>query len=208
MEAPKEKTKEEILKLYHKRVFYHLNNVAKYAQYTIEPCIIIDITNYIRCKKPVIRYFDNDMKPENSTTVATWESLYDGWEEANKAAKHIKRLYTEGFYRPPYVTIDVLENYKFNMMVIENRINLALKDYPNFLGIDFCDVGESGIQIRGHHKAFSNYSYGEQPTIKYNFSNDEAAAKEFIEMWKKEDTPSQVARFKKFVEFGEKYGWD
>ena len=88
------------------------------------------------------------------------------------------------------------------------EINTALKDYPNFDGVDFCDVGANGIQIRGHHKQIGGYTYGSQPTIKEDLSNITEATQEFIDMWKAEDTPMKVLKFKEFISFGEKYGWD
>ena len=88
------------------------------------------------------------------------------------------------------------------------KINKALSDYPNFDGIDFCDVGANGIQIRGHHKQIEKYTYGNQPTIKYDFSNIESATQEFIEDWEKIDNPENIKGFKKFIADGERWGWD
>lgn len=112
------------------------------------------------------------------------------------------------FWRKPYVKQQTLIEHKDDLLKIEKQINDGLKDYPNFLGIDFCDVSAGGIQIRGHHKAIKGYSYGSQPTIKYDFSNKDEVAQDFIEMWKSEDTPSKVRHFQNFIEMGEKYGWD
>lgn len=112
------------------------------------------------------------------------------------------------FYMKPYVRKEILEQYKDEMLEIENEINKQLKEYPNFLGIDFCDVGAYGIQIRGHHKDISKYTFGSQPTIKYDFSNKEDVIRKFVSMWKHQDTPEEVMSFKRFIADGEKYGWD
>lgn len=88
------------------------------------------------------------------------------------------------------------------------EINTALKDYPNFDGVDFCDVGAGGIQIRGHHKQIEGYTYGSQPTIKEDLSDITEKTQEFIDMWKAEDTPTKVSKFKEFISIGKKYGWD
>ena len=88
------------------------------------------------------------------------------------------------------------------------EINTALKDYPNFDGVDFCDVGANGIQIRGHHKQIGGYTYGYQFTIKEDLSDIAEKTQEFIDMWKVEDTPAKVSKFNEFISFGEKYGWD
>ena len=52
-------------------------------------------------------------------------------------------------------------------MYIESQINKCLCGFENFQGIDFCNVGAGGIQIRGHHKQIKGFTYGSQPTIKY-----------------------------------------
>lgn len=88
------------------------------------------------------------------------------------------------------------------------EINTALKDYPNFDGVDFCDVGANGIQIRGHHKQVKRYTYGNQLTIKEDLSNIIEVTEEFIDMWKQLDIPEKVQKFIDFLEMGKKYGWD
>lgn len=93
-------------------------------------------------------------------------------------------------------------------MRVANSIKDMLVDFPNYIGCDFCDVNANGIQIRGHHKEIGGYTYGEQITIKYDFSNIEEVADEFVERWKQLDNPSDVARYKSFLADGERYGWD
>ena len=94
------------------------------------------------------------------------------------------------------------------MRYIEKEIGKNLKSYPNFKGIDFCDVHAGGIQIRGHHKDIKNYCFGEQITIKYDFSNYKDTVAQFVDMWKSLDNNSFISGYKMFLADGEKYGWD
>lgn len=52
------------------------------------------------------------------------------------------------------------------------------------------------------------YTYGGQPTIKYDFSNYQQCIEEFVDMWKEIDKPESVDGFNDFTDFGDKYGWD
>lgn len=91
---------------------------------------------------------------------------------------------------------------------IHISIVTALDGFENFDGIDFCDVGAGGIQIRGHHKRVKGYCFGEQVTIKYDFSNSIEAVDEFITMWKAHDNDEALHDYLEFIAFGEKFGWD
>lgn len=98
--------------------------------------------------------------------------------------------------------------YKDMLEAIHISIVAALDGYENFDGINFCDVGADGIQIRGQHKQVKGYSFGEQVTIKYDFSNSAEAVDEFIAMWKTHDNDEALHDYLEFIAFGEKYGWD
>ena len=104
--------------------------------------------------------------------------------------------------------MDIIKNNLNELIFIQEDIKKKLKGYENFLGIDFCDVSASGIQIRGHHKNIKGYTYGEQPTIKYDFSNINEVIKEFVLMWWEKDNDAEIAKEKDLISFGEKYGWD
>lgn len=104
--------------------------------------------------------------------------------------------------------LDGYENYRDIFETAIESIDKSLADYPDFNGVDFCDVNANGIQIRGHHRQIKGHTYGSQPTIKEDLSNITEATKAFIDMWKREDTPEKVQKFKEFIEMGEKYGWD
>lgn len=112
------------------------------------------------------------------------------------------------FKHKPYLRDDILSEHKEKLIHIEQEITKQLTDYENFDGIDFCDVNAGGIQIRGHHKQINGYTYGKQPTIKYDFSNYLECIDEFVQMWKEYDTPNKVRDEQWFIEQGEKYGWD
>lgn len=107
-----------------------------------------------------------------------------------------------------FLSEETFIKYKDTFMRVANSIKDMLVDFPNYIGCDFCDVNANGIQIRGHHKEIGGYTYGEQITIKYDFSNIEEVADEFVEHWKQLDNPSDVARYKSFLADGERYGWD
>lgn len=107
-----------------------------------------------------------------------------------------------------FLSEETFIKYKDTFMRVANRIKDMLVDFPNYIGCDFCDVSANGIQIRGHHKEIGGYTYGAQITIKYDFSNIEEVADEFVEHWKQLDNPSDVARYKSFLADGERYGWD
>lgn len=102
----------------------------------------------------------------------------------------------------------MLEEHFIDLMYIELKINKYLSAFENFQGIDFCNVGAGGIQIRGHHKQIKGYRYGSQPTIMYDFSNVEEVICEFIDMWRRSDTEQKIAKEKEFIYYGEKYGWN
>lgn len=206
MEQPcKGASRERLLELFKKRVFYYVNESK--GGYYLKPCVL-DREGAWHPSTPYIICFDENMSLENFKICVGWENLFDSWNEAEKRVEHIEKLFTKGFYKKPFVTISTLEKYKGEMVRIEKLINERLKDYPNFLGIDFCDVNAHGIQITGHHKEIKHYVFGSQPTIKYDFANKEEVITEFVEMWKEKDTPSSVSKYKKFIEIGESLGWD
>jgi hypothetical protein len=114
----------------------------------------------------------------------------------------------ESFKHPPYLKESILiPNYEL-LKNIEKTIIDELKDYPNFSGIDFTDVGARGIQIRGHHKDIKGYCYGDQITLNYDFTNWEECIKNFIGMWKSVDNEDYLKYQQEFIKAGEKYGWD
>lgn len=119
-----------------------------------------------------------------------------------------KSIYSATFKYKPYLSEEKLANNFDELLLIERSIEKKLKNYPNFLGIDFCDVNAKGIQIRGHHSQISGYSYGDQPTIRYDFSNYVDVIDEFVNMWVEQDTPENVKKYKDFIYQGQKYGWD
>lgn len=106
------------------------------------------------------------------------------------------------------MALEMLEEHFIDLMYIESEINKCLSAFENFQGIDFCNVGAGGIQIRGHHKQIKGYTYGSQPTIKYDFSNIEEVICEFIDMRRRSDTEQKIAKEKEFIYYGEKYGWN
>ena len=107
-----------------------------------------------------------------------------------------------------YLRESMREEHGDDFAKIRTAIAEALKDYPNFIGVDFSDVHAGGIQIGGLHKEITGFYYASMPTIKYNFSNIDEAVKEFVDGWKTADNPESVGNFKRFLELGSMYGWD
>ncbi len=184
-------------KYYKGRTFYYVDS-AKRSDFDVMECKLTDVD----CETPYWKFSDG------RGTFADWEDIFDSWEEAKTEGKRRKDLFTVGFYDTPFVGLKTLEKYKDKMLYIENTINKYLKGFENFQGIDFCDVSAGGIQIRGHHKEIKGYTYGRQPTIKYDFSNAGDVIWEFLKMWGEVDNPQVIARGKAFIADGEKYGWD
>jgi hypothetical protein len=110
--------------------------------------------------------------------------------------------------REPYIKEATRNNHWYDLIYIEQSITEKLNDYPNFDGIDFSDVSAGGIQIRGFHKEIQGYTFGNQVTVKYDFTNVEECIQIFINMWKKYDVDKYVKWYKGFLKDGDKYGWD
>lgn len=135
------------------------------------------------------------------------DDLYISFIEAKEIKRKYNNMISKFDFRP-YMYIEMIEEHFKELMFIQNDIHKKLKGYENFLGIDFCNVSAGGIQIRGHHKNITGYTYGEQPTIKYDFSNIKEVISEFVNMWFDYDCDEYISREKDFIAFGEKYGWD
>lgn len=129
-------------------------------------------------------------------------------EDAEIRLADLKKIYVETLRYEPYMKEEMLRENLSKLVYIEKEIEKALEGFENFEGVDFCDVNAHGVQIRGHHKEITGYTYGSQPTIKYDFSNYHEVIQEFIDMWEKADTKEKVASEKRFIRDGEKWGWD
>lgn len=194
-----------VVKRFKNKVFYYVSDFNK-PKYSFKPCMLSE-KSYIDF--PFVRFFNEEMKLDTRYSQgADWKRLFDSFEEAEKEVKRINSLYFDGFYQKPFLKIETLERYKQDLLKIENDINKLLKGFENFKGIDFCDVSAGGIQIRGHHKQIKGYSYGDQPTIKYDFSNKDDIVIDFVNMWYKNDKAEAIRKELAFIAAGEKYGWD
>ena len=188
-------------KLYKDKIFYYVGSSHyKHGDYKVKPCrLTTDKYGNI-----VWRFLDSLY----GVLGNKWENVFDIYEVAKKECKRRNSLYKDGFYKVPFVDLPTLEKHKKEMIYIENSINKYLNGFENFLGIDFCDVSARGIQIRGHCKQIKGYTYGTQPTIKYDFSNVEDVIWEFIKMWGIVDTEENIKKEQKFIREGERYGWN
>jgi len=195
------KKKKEV---WQKRVSENKNKTFWYVdtqRYILKPCMLSDAYG-------MIRFIEKDGKLSSWSQSFKEENLFEDETNAQRRLDYLKKLYFETFKYTPFLADNIITKYLQELLHIEKTITEGLKNYPNFTGIDFCDVSAGGIQIRGHHNQINGYTYGDQPTIKYDFSNIEECIQEFIEMWKERDMPEEVCEFKKFIRDGEKYGWD
>lgn len=139
---------------------------------------------------------------------ADWRRLFDSFEDAEREVKRLNSLYFDGFQYRPFLKIEKLEKNKEDLIKIEHDINKMLKGFEGFNGVDFCDVSAGGIQIRGHRKQVKGYTYGRQPTIKYDFSNKKDVVVEFVEMRYNNDEDKKIVCENEMIRQGEKWGWD
>lgn len=146
--------------------------------------------------------------PKSQKSVYKQDYIFYTYEEAEQCKNNLHKMYFETFQRKPYVRVEKLVPYYSKLVEIEISIIEQLSDYPNFDGIDFCDVCASGIQIRGHHKLVRGYCFGSQPTIEYDFSNYKDCITEFVEMWKSKDNKKVLEQYNSFLEAGDRWGWD
>lgn len=175
------------------------------TEYKLKECILSGHYEMIRFKQ-------EDGTYTTWSQGFSWDKLFDNKDDAQVKLDYYDNIYHKTFRHSPYFShgenlensLKHIEDYK----TIERSIEERLKDFPNFDGIDFCDVGANGIQIRGHHKQIKGYTYGSQPTIKYDFSNCKDVIDEFVEMWKEKDNPKSITSELSFIADGEKYGWD
>lgn len=147
------------------------------------------------------------VKTARGEVMTSWDQLFETEEEAQETAN----LYNETikcFDHVPLIDIKKLVANREALIDIQNKINEKLKNHPNFDGIDFCDVGANGIQIRLHHKQIKNYALSEQATLKYDLSNIEEVIDESVENFIKFDTKDNIRGYKEFLAEGDKYGWD
>jgi len=155
----------------------------------------------------MIKFFINGELDKWSQSVCE-KDLFSSESEAQTRLDYLKNLYLGTFKYKPYIREEMLVDHLEELKYIENAITERLEGFPNFTGIDFCNVGAHGIQIRGHHQQIKGYTYGSQPTIKYDFSNYLDTVDEFVAMWEKNDIPERIRRELSMITEGEKYGWD
>lgn len=189
---------ELLTRFYKDKIFYYVSSITGVELCDIQECKIKRSSDSL-----IVSFIGKDYGQ-----YVSWENLFLDYEEAKKEMNYRNDLKTTGFFITPFVSLEKLKKNKKEMLFIEKKINEELKDFPNFLGIDFCDVNANGIQIRGHHKEIKKYVYGNQPTIKYDFSNYKEIIVEFVEMWKKLDNDKNIYEEKKYIRLGESNNWN
>lgn len=169
--------------------------------FVIKKCVLSSHYNMIRlCKE--------DETYENCSRSYGSENLFNTKKDAQIRLNYLNKIYLETFKYKPFLSESIITENFDKLLYIEKSIGDQLLEYPNFEGIDFCNVNAGGIQIRGHHVKIKGYTYGNQPTIKYNFANYKEVVNEFIDMWKRYDTLDNIREEQNFIYEGEKYGWD
>jgi len=186
-----------------KKLYYYVHTKTKTGNIEPIPCILADESKKINM--PVIYCLNNKMKPVNYCGIIPASELTDDIEIAKQKAACINELY-KGFQHKPYISVDILELHKQDLLQIETKIQSELGEYDNFQGIDFCQSLDK-IGIRGHHASIYGYVFCSE-AFSVDFSDTETAIRNFIEFWKKNDTPENVADYARFLEDGKKYGWD
>lgn len=131
-------------------------------------------------------------------------------EEQEKLARkeRLDKYCKENFYSRPSMRDEELEVYKEDLAAIEKEINEKLKDQKGFRGIDFGRNADGNIYIRGFHSEVQGYSYGNQAVVSNTFEDKQEVIDNFVEMWKENDAKEKVDQYKRFIENGERYGWD
>lgn len=191
----------DIAEKYSNKVFYQ-TVYSKGRKCGVKPCIIECSNNIL-----FVRYFDKDFNKVGYLSCFSWNNLHETLEEAEKYANAINEKF-DAFKYKPYVSYKTLTEHFDELKTIESLIDKLLYRFENYDGIDFCDVSAGGIQVRIFHKKIKGYCYGEQKTLKYDFSNKDEIPFEVVKEFIKIDTPELVNNFLDFIRDGEKYGWD
>ena len=192
-----------ILERYKHTVFYYTSLSIGHKSY-VKPCIL---SKHSSLDFPVVREFEDDWSLEKSSHGASWENLYFNYDEAKSVSREAnKRLFA--FRYIPYLSHKCIKEHFKELKDTEEMIDKLLSGFENYNGIDFCDVTAGGIQVRLHHKEIKGYTYGNQITIKYDFSNIEDVPLQVVKAFIGADKPSLIAKEKAFIREGEKYGWD
>lgn len=182
-------------------VFYCVSN-GKGNQSVVEPCVLKFSYNLL-----MIKTFDKNWKLGDISRCFDWENMFLNYDEAKKLAKE-RNDRISSFRHRPYLSHQILKEHFDELKRAETLINKMLLGFENYGGIDFCDVNAGGIQVRIHHNSISGYTYGQQKTILYDFSNIDEIPFEVVREFVRIDVPEAIQREKKFIADGEKYGWD
>jgi hypothetical protein len=193
-----------VVKRFKDKTFYNVSTFNNY-RYSLKPCLL---SNASTNGFPFVRYFKNGTIDNIFSCGAEWKSLFDKFEDAEKEAKRLNSLYFDGFRYKPYLKIGELEVHKSELLIKEFLIDKLLSGFENYNGIDFCNVGAGGTQIRMHHKKIIGYTYGRQITILPDYSNINDVILRVADAWIESDKENKVKNELKFIADGEKYGWD
>ena len=94
------------------------------------------------------------------------------------------------------------------LVEMKKYIDSELSAFAGYIPVNFCDVSAGGIQIRGTNQSTDGY-FMVQTTVPYSFCGYMEKAEEFVKNYKEYyGNADTVNEAKKFIWFGEKYGWD
>lgn len=158
-------------------------------------------------RRVLVKYAEGTKSALGYSFYTDADALYLSLEDAISEHLRYQKIY-ESFKRTPYLSFKMINEHFNDFMYIQDLIYKLLSGFENFNGIDFCDVHAGGIQVRIHHKKIKGYTYGQQQTILYDFSNKTEipwqVAKEFV----KKDNEKDIKATQDFIKDGETYGWD
>ena len=193
-----------VIKRYKDVMFYYVKPNLKTSLYTIESCFLTT-EGYHPTYFGLIPFINGEK--QKYSHMFDWKNLYKSYEEAYEEIKKRNKI-LKSFRHKPYVNYFCLEQHYDDFRYIENTIDKLLTNLENYNGIDFFFVFAGGIQVRIHHKAIKGYTYGDQKTIKYDFSNFKEIPLQVVEEFLKIDNPEAISKQQEFIRMGEKYGWD
>lgn len=195
-----------VVRRFKHKVLYYVHEFDGSIKYFLKPCVLSESS--IRAF-PFVRFFDDKMNLDMSYSQgANWKRLFDIFEDAEKEVRRLNGLYFDGFRYKPYMKISELEQHKQELVNVEKLIDKMLSNFDNYEGIDFCNVGANGTQIRLHNREIDGYTHGRQITIKKDYSNIDDVAIQVVNAWLESDIPSRIYDEKRMIASCEKYGWD
>lgn len=119
--------------------------------------------------------------------------------------KNVHNYKYYGFDKMPYID-DRYKDQWFKLVLAQERVKDALRNYSDFGYVTFADVNAGGIQMMVANKKC--HLCMAESLIKYDFSNLDEAIDEAIKMFEDSDNIESVKKTNDFYTNCMKYGWD